>query len=180
MDTIINPVNKHQITFVRRSIETGGKVLEMDSFYPVKSSEPPAHYHPKQTETFTVKEGELTVRINGEIRILKKNDKVVIMPHTIHSMWNAADTGTRVNWLTEPALNTEDFFRNVFGLANDGKVNETGMPHLLQAALLANEFSGEFRLSSPPFAIQKIAFFFLGIMAKMKGLKSSYPEYLKK
>jgi mannose-6-phosphate isomerase-like protein (cupin superfamily) len=179
MDTITNPVNKHQITFLQQGSNTDGKLLEMDSLYPVISSEPPPHYHPYQTETFTVIEGELTIRINGEIRTLKQDDSIVISPNTTHSMWNAKEQKTRVRWLTEPALKTEDFFRNVFGLANDHKVNKNGMPDIFQSALLAKEYSNEFRLSSPPFFIQIILFNVLGIVGRLKGLKSSYPEYLK-
>ena len=45
----------------------------------------------------------------------------------------------------------------LFGLANDGRVDRKGRPHLLQAAVIAEEFRDVIVFSSPPLFVQRIA-----------------------
>jgi hypothetical protein len=44
-----------------------------------------------------------------------------------------------------PAKRFETFIRNMIGLAQDGKTDATGMPHLLQVAAIASEFDDVIR-----------------------------------
>lgn len=70
------------------------------------------------------------------------------------------------------------FFENAFGLANDGKTNEKGMPNIFQMALIANKYDDFFRLSKPSFLIQKIVFSILTPIAYLAGYRSTYNKYL--
>lgn len=51
-----------------------------------------------------------------------------------HAWWNPSDEPARVLVEFRPALRTETFFRQFFGLARDGKVNSQGLPGPLQLA----------------------------------------------
>ncbi len=178
METLYNPVTGQKLIFLQTAKTTGGRLLEMESHYAARSPEPAPHYHPRQREHFTVLEGEMRVRIWGEVLSLKKGQDIIIQPGEVHSMWNPADGAAILNWKLEPALETEAFFRTVFGLARDGKTDAEGMPGLLQAALLATQYAGEFRLARPPFWAQQIVFGLLKPLAVIRGLKAVYPEYL--
>ena len=68
--------------------------------------------------------------------------------------------------------------RNVFGLAQDGKVNKQGMPGLLQLAVFAREFDDVIQLTKPPQIVQRILFGLLAPLARLLGYRGSYPEYL--
>lgn len=170
-----NPKTGQDIRF----LQTGKSgILEMESIYPAKSKEPAPHYHPFQSEDFLVLEGALSVRIDGAVKIIKKGDSLHIPPNKIHSMWNNTSGQTVVNWKVQPPLKTEYFLETVCGLAQDNKTNQQGMPGILQVALLANHFSREFRLSAPPFFLQKLLFLLLTPFALVLGYRPLYKKYL--
>jgi quercetin dioxygenase-like cupin family protein len=175
---IRNPKSGQEIRFIQTAKETDGVLLEMETSWLPGSTAPPMHYHPHQAEDFEVRAGELTVRINGGIQILKPGDTLHIPPKTSHCMWNNSTQKTVVHWKVTPALNTEYFLETGMGLAADGKLNSHGMPGLLQVALIANRFSGVFRLTNPPFIIQKILFIFLTPVAWLSGKRAVYKKYL--
>lgn len=168
-----------KLSFIRTSTDTNGELLEIESTYLTKSKEPPAHYHPVQEEWFEVLEGELSIRLDGRILKLSMGDKIHIPKNQVHSMWNNSANKTVVNWITKPALRTEHFFENAYGLAQDGKVNKTGMPNLFQKIIFGNEFSKEFRLSKPPYFLQQILFTLLTPISKIMGYKATYDKYSK-
>jgi hypothetical protein len=68
-------------------------------------------------------------------------------------------------------------FRQLFGLAQDGKVKANGKPHLLQAAVIAREFDDVLRFTSPPRLAQRIAFGALAPIAWLLGYRGITPEY---
>lgn len=166
------------ITFLQTSKETNGALLEVQATYLPHSKEPVAHYHPVQTEIFTVLSGELTVRLSGKLAILRAGDQLEIKPGIVHSMWNNSGEQTVVNWKVQPAMKTEYFMETTAGLAADGKTDKAGMPDILQSALMANHFSREFRMAKLPFPIQQIAFLFLVPVAILFGKKAAYSKYV--
>jgi len=176
--TIFNPKTLVEIKFLQTANDTNGQLLEMEAGYNAHSNEPAEHYHPYQAEDFTVLSGELTVRIDGQIKVLKQGDSLHIPKTKVHSMWNNSQNKTVVNWKVQPAMNTADLLQTASGLANDGKTNKKGMPTLLQVALMANKYAKEFRLSKPPFAIQKILFIMLTPFAYLLGYRPTYKKYL--
>ena len=176
--TIRNPKTGQEITFLLTGKETNEQWLHMQTTYQVHSIEPAAHYHPNQDEDFWVLEGELTVRINGRVKILKKGNSLHIPRNTVHSMWNATGGKTVVDWQVRPALNTEYFFETTMGLANDGKTNAAGLPNLWQIALLVPYYSNVFRLAKPSFLVQRVFFGLLTPFAYLLGYRSTYRKYL--
>jgi quercetin dioxygenase-like cupin family protein len=176
--SIDNKKTGQQISFIQTSDDTGGELLEMESLFQAHSTEPVPHYHPLQEEYFTVLEGEITVRTNGQLYVLKQNDKLHIKKGQIHSMWNHSSQKARVNWKVVPASDTEYFLENGIGIANKKKTNEQGMPGLLQIALLAKRFSHVYRVAKPSYAIQKIIFSILSPFSFLAGYRSCYKEFV--
>lgn len=176
--TIANKVTGQTIRFIKTAKDTNGQLLEMESTYTAQSTEPAPHYHPHQVEDFTVMSGELTVRIDGALKTLRQGDKLHVPQNTVHSMWNQSGKQTVVNWQVKPAMDTEYFFETATGLANDGKVDEKGMPPILQLVLMANRFSDVFRLTKPGLAVQKIVFALLTPFAYLAGYRPTYRKYL--
>jgi quercetin dioxygenase-like cupin family protein len=54
------------------------------------------HRHPGKVERFTVLEGELAVKRNGQTFVLRRGETATIEPNTWHDWWNAADRDARV------------------------------------------------------------------------------------
>ena len=175
---INNKKNGQQIKFIHTSDDSGGELLEMESLFQPHSTEPVPHYHPSQEELFTVLEGEISVRINGQVKILKQNDTLRIKKKQVHSMWNHSTSAAKVNWKVMPALDTEYFLENGVGIANEKKTNDQGMPGILQVALLANRFSNVFRIARPPYAVQKILFGILTPFSYLAGYRPCYKKFV--
>ncbi|MBO9561434.1 MAG: cupin domain-containing protein [Niastella sp.] len=175
---LLNPLTGQDIIFLQTSKDTEGRLLKMQSVYNTQSREPIAHYHPEQEEDFTVLEGELSVKINGQLTAYKAGEHFYIPKGTVHSMWNASVGKTIVNWEVRPAMNTEYLLETTAGLANDGRTGADGKPGLLQIALIANRYAGVFRLAKPPYIVQRILFTLLSPFARLAGYKASYREYL--
>lgn len=74
-------------------------------------------------------------------------------------------------------MKTETFFKTLWGLAIDGKTNNNGVPNLLQIAVLFREYDREFRLSKPPYPLQKILFSILAPLGRLSGYRAKYDEY---
>ena len=174
---VFNPQTGQHIRFLKTAKHTSGQLLEMETTYDAFSKEPLTHYHPKQEEDFMVLTGELTVKFNGTLRVLKTGGKLHIPPGTHHAMWNSSPQKTIVNWQVRPALNTEYLLETANGLAAAGKI-DAAKPNLLQTAILLNKFGEVFRLSKPPAAIQKILFCMLTPFAWLAGYRAVYREYI--
>jgi len=175
---ITNSKNGQTFRFIQTAVSTGGKMLEMESVYVPNTPEPILHYHPGQDEYFKILDGEVTVKIGTEIKILHTGDELHIPSGTHHGMWNPTNRTAIVNWKTIPALETEYFFETITGLVNDGKTDQKGKPRLLQTALTINYFSDMFRLVKPPYPVQKILFYTLTPLARLLGYRAVYKKYL--
>ncbi|HET7000187.1 MAG TPA: cupin domain-containing protein [Puia sp.] len=175
---ITNSKNGQTYRFIQTAASTGGKMLEMESVYVPNTPEPILHYHPRQDEYFRILDGEVTVRIGTEIKVLHAGDELHIPAGAHHGMWNPTNRTAIVNWKTIPALETEYFFETITGLVNDGKTDQKGKPRLLQTALTINYFSDMFRLVKPPYAVQKILFYSLTPLAWIMGYRAIYKKYL--
>lgn len=176
-EQLINPVTGQRLVFRRTTHDTGGELLEVESYLPPGSIEPVEHLHPRQEEHFEVIAGEVRVRLAGQVRTLRAGDTLLIPPGTPHAMWNAGSTEAGFIWQTRPALKTETFFETVWGLARDGKVDDRGRPNLLQTAVLMREYADEFRLTKPPRPIQRLLFGLLAPIARRRGYRGRYPRY---
>jgi quercetin dioxygenase-like cupin family protein len=175
---IQNPVTGQSIRFIRTSRDTQGHLLEMESIFEPFSKEPLAHYHPFQTELFTVQEGRIHIRINGTVKELVKDEKLEIPPNTIHSMWNPFTKKAMVSWKVQPAMNTEYLLETGMGLAANGKVGKNGSPAFLQSLLLLKRYRNVYRLAKPSYQLQRFLIIVLSPLARLAGYKPVYKEYI--
>jgi quercetin dioxygenase-like cupin family protein len=136
------------------------------------------HRHPTLTERFRVVSGTLEASLDGEPRTLQTGADVTIPPGMVHDWWNAGDEEARVLVEVTPGRRFEIMVTTLFGLANDGKSNDKGMPSMPQLALIAREFSDVVRFVKPPPAVQTVLFAPLAMIGRARGMKPYYPEYL--
>jgi hypothetical protein len=174
-DRLTNPVTGQVLIFRRPTADTGGDLLEVESIWERvwAPSRPPLHYHPVQEERFEVLEGRLRVKVNGDEKDLATGDTLVLPPGTPHEMW-APYGRVRARWETRPALMTERLFETLWNLAADGRVTGAGIPSLIRLAPIARQHAREIRLSSPPWAVQRIVFTLLAPLAWALGYRAHY------
>jgi quercetin dioxygenase-like cupin family protein len=98
--------------------------LELEATYAGGGSAPPPHFHPQQDERFEVVEGTMQVRLDGADRELNAGDVLEIPRGVVHQMWNEGDETAILNWRTEPAGRTLDWFREVAAvMRGEGRPN---------------------------------------------------------
>ena len=134
------------------------------------------HMHPALVERFSVREGELTVLLDGRKSVLGAGEQAEIQPGVWHDWWNEGDRTAIVRVEITPGERFTHLLETLFGLAREGHVNKRGMPHPLQLALLATEFSDIIVFRKPPVAVQRPLFSILAPLARRRGYRATYPS----
>jgi quercetin dioxygenase-like cupin family protein len=168
-DVIANPAARMRLRLAQTASETGGDLLEMEATYEPGSVEPLEHFHPQQDEHFEIVAGRMEAQVGGERRTLSEGDVLDIPAGTVHAMWNSTGEETRVIWQTRPALRSEEFFRLVGRLAQEGQLTPKGTRNPLVGAAVMQDFRDEFRPTNPPAAVQAVAFPVLAVVARILG-----------
>jgi quercetin dioxygenase-like cupin family protein len=158
--------------------ETEGERVVVDLYVRKCGAGSVLHMHPVIHERLTVVSGRVGLALNGVISIAEVGSTIEIPPGQAHRWWNAGIYEAQVRMDIQPAARFEDLMRNLIGLAQDGKTDTTGMPNLLQLALLAREFKDVIRFLKPSRFVQEVFFSMLVPLARLLGYKGSYSTYL--
>lgn len=172
---IINPRTGQRMIFLQTAKDTGGALLQIETVNPPHGPAEPAHVHVRQESSAEVLAGVLHFRVRDDERVVRAGQKIVIPPNTPHSFWNGGEEEARAIQEFRPALRTEDFFETLFALARDGKLNDKGMPSLLQLAVMVPAFGEEIRPTSPPWPLLRAITWLLGPIARARGYRSVHP-----
>jgi len=171
-----NPVNRERLTILELPWQNpeGRAVDELTAL--VGERVVGEHRHAAMVERFTVLEGELTVKRDGQTSILREGETGTAEAGVWHDWWNASDRDARVRVEVTPGERFAHMIETFFGLARLGHVNGKGMPHPLQLALTAREFSDVVVFRSPPPAVQRALFGTLAPLARWRGYRATYPQ----
>ena len=134
------------------------------------------HRHPALVERFTVLEGELTMKLDGQTSILREGGSAVIEAGVWHDWWNASDRDARARVEITPGERFAHMIETLFGLARLGHTDAKGLPPPLQLALIAREFSDVIVFRSPPPTAQRAIFAVLAPIARWRGYRPTYPQ----
>jgi quercetin dioxygenase-like cupin family protein len=165
---ISNPRTGQRMKFV----DVGPDCLRIESVSPAADEREPLHIHPRQESGTELLSGSLVFEVDGVQRRLAPGESISIPPNIAHRFWN--DGGEDARWIGffRPALATAAFFETLFELAAAGKLTESGMPRLLQLAVMVPEFSEEIRPVSPPWPILRTVATALGPIARARGYRA--------
>jgi hypothetical protein len=106
---------------------------------------------------------------------LAAGEQVLIPPGTPHTFWNAGQGELRFITDVRPPGQLQTYWETVFGLAEDGKVDENGRPNLLQLAVIAPlADSYDPRV---PLPLMKALIAVLGGLGRLAGYRAVYPQY---
>lgn len=176
-DVLANPVNRERVTILERPWDNpeGRVIAEMTAL--VGAQVVGEHRHSVIVEKFSVLEGELRVKCNGQTSVLRQGETSVVEPGVWHDWWNAGDRDARVRVEITPGERFVHMLETFFGLARLGHTDAKGMPNLRQLALTAREFGDVVEFRSPPAAVQRIVFGALGPIARWRGYRATYPQF---
>lgn len=134
--------------------------LVVEATYGPAGRPPPAHLHPVQDERFTVLDGTLSARVDGQERTLHAGDVLDVPRGADHTMWNAdPQQPAHVRWETRPAGRTEDWFAALDAAATTNPV---------ALAPLVRAYDDTFRLAGPRWLLVP-ALAALAIVARLTG-----------
>jgi len=174
---LIHPVTSERIVFRRRARDTGGELMEMNLYLGAAGFIAAPHVHPHQEERFHISGAPAMFRVGKEERLYQPGETVVVPPGTPHLWWNPGDQVVDALIQFRPALDTETFFENFFGLARDGKVGRNGLPSALQMMVFARDYHREMQL---PGSRQRVLYplaVMLAPVARALGYKGRYDQY---
>jgi mannose-6-phosphate isomerase-like protein (cupin superfamily) len=176
-EALENPCTGEKGVIVKLPWEGADRSLEADLYVQPGGAVVGEHIHHKFEERFTVKEGRIAFRLDGEESIAGPGEVVEIPRGHWHDWWNAGDEVAVARVQVSDGLRFVQMIETLFGLARDGHTNAKGMPDPLQLAMFATEFRDVLTLRRPPDFVQAALFGLLRPIARARGYRGTYPQY---
>ena len=177
-ETYENRVQGDRAVVREGSEDTNGERLVVDLYVRPGGAVAGKHVHSYITERFEVLAGTVRFHLDGRDELAGPGRQVEVPPGVVHDWWNVGEDEAHVVVDIRPAKRFELMIQNLYGLANDGKANQRGVPNLLPLALFAREFRREGEFIRPPRIVQRILFGALALLARARGHKAINPEYV--
>lgn len=171
-DEIVNPRTGQRMVFVQTRHDTSGQLLRIETVNPGHSAPEPEHVHPFQESSCEVISGKLRFSIAGREQDVGPGEIIRIPANVRHFFWNNEGEEARAIQEFKPALTIAEFFETYFFLARDGKLNDKGMPNLLQMAAMHRVFDRDIRVTKPPRWVQVVVLGLLAPVARMLGYRA--------
>lgn len=168
---VINRLTGERIVFTKSTEETGGASVTFDFFLTPTGGVEFEHYHARQSETFRVRRGTLTLGVAGEKRTLGAGEELTIPPGTPHWLRNETSEEIEVEVEYRPALRSEWWLLHSHA-ASDHLGRELTLvemaPHLWAGV--------EIYPSSPPRWVVRATYAVLSVVARILGKHRVLPE----
>lgn len=138
---IVNPLSGEHITIL--DVDARGDALVWELRLAPDGKVPSAHAHPRQEETFTVREGRLRFRLGLRTLVAGPGDTVVVPPGTSHHFANLGPAPARVEVRTSPALAMAELLDTAAAIAREQLAAGRVFPRLGVMALFMRDFEAE-------------------------------------
>ncbi|WP_369275869.1 cupin domain-containing protein [Streptomyces sp. R11] len=173
-----NPVTRERVVVLTDPVENPERALVGHLYVGAGGRVAAPHSHPESTERFHVLGGRVGFTIDGQEQVLGPGECAEVPPGVVHDWWQVGDEETQVLVEVTPGDRFSEVASTLFGLARDGKVNEHGLPDLLQSAVMLHAYRDAIVFSSPPPWLQRLLFGALAPVGRMLGRRPVYPDYL--
>jgi mannose-6-phosphate isomerase-like protein (cupin superfamily) len=144
-----------------------------------KAPGPPEHIHTNLVETFTVKEGVLSILVNGEKKIVKAGESLTIPVGTPHRPFNETDQPVIIESdEIEKSLTVEFAYHlsQIYRFGDSLGEHPSTFAMIMQLSVYGNEMDA-YMADGPPIGVQKAMRFLLAPTARLLGYKNYYEEY---
>lgn len=158
------------VTLVERGVGELGEYLRVEHKINRKGAINGPHWHPIISEMFTVKQGKMRFRVDGEETLMGPGRTISISPGQVHQFWNeGGDPLVALHEIRPPGLHWQ-MFALLHKLETEGRMNRKGIPRNPLWLGYAWE-TMEGYLAGPPKIIQKIVLGGLARLARAVGYK---------
>ncbi len=178
--TIENSVTGERVSFLSIAEETNGEYVRIRNETSAGAPGVVMHYHLAYTEAFEVLQGSLDVCLGSKDNhlVLAEGESVFVPLNTAHRFWNSSTEPVVFEVEMRPARNFEKSLRAFFGLAQDGKTNDKGVPKNILELALIYELSESY-IVGIPLVLQKGIFGALARIARWRGYDPEFSKYTK-
>jgi mannose-6-phosphate isomerase-like protein (cupin superfamily) len=152
---IVNPLSGEHITIL--DADARGDVLVWELRLAPGGKVPSAHAHPRQEETFTIKEGRMRFRVGLRTLVARPGDTVVVPPGRSHHFANLGPAPARVEVRTSPALAMAELLDTAAAIAREQLASGRGFPRLGVMALFMRDFEAEVAAPYAPAVVRRAA-----------------------
>ncbi len=111
--------------------DSGGARMEFEITMAPDAMRPPRHTHPDQQESWTVVDGELSVQVEDDWRVLGPGETLTIPPDTVHTLKNRSRETVRFRDVHVPALDFQEYIEDLDRLSTSGKLSARMTPRTL-------------------------------------------------
>lgn len=134
-ETVHDPVHR-----TRYSFAPDGEDLVVDTWL-APGGGLPEHFHPIQTERWSVLEGEVRFQLGGSKHVIGPADgEMLVRPGMRHSLESTGRAEAHLRCRVEPAGKLEEFLTDSSAAARDGLFLRGGIPKSLHGARWAAAF----------------------------------------
>jgi quercetin dioxygenase-like cupin family protein len=136
------------------------------------------HVHPYQEERFIIAAGAAHFTFNGEPRVARAGETIVVPAGVRHSEGNPGPEDVEGVVELRPALRTKEWHEALAGLVADGRTTSRGAPkNPLQLGATLWHFRHESRATSPPIWLQNLMLPPLSALARVFGVRPYYERW---
>jgi mannose-6-phosphate isomerase-like protein (cupin superfamily) len=171
---IENPASGERVKWHLTTADTDGALLRFELWVRPGGAVTAPHVHRHSEERFELIGGTMGLERGRERLELTRGQRVTVPAGTEHRWWNAGDDELHAMVELEPALRFERLMETGFGLARDGRTSPSGMPGLLQLAVIADEYADEAYVTRPPRWLQRPLFALLAPLGRTLGRRPVY------
>jgi mannose-6-phosphate isomerase-like protein (cupin superfamily) len=172
-----NPATGEWITYTAIAADNHGQLVRFN-WRSVPGGVITEHIHPRQEERFTILAGEAHFTLNGEQRVARAGETIIVPAGVPHSEGNPGPGEIEGVVELRPALLTKEFHEALAGLVADGRTTPRGAPkNPLQLGATFWHFRHESRVTSPPIWVQNLVFPPLWAAAKVFGLRPYHQHW---
>ena len=163
---------------VRQTVvkQEDGIVHCMSEFEPYAPG-PPAHVHIGFDETFKIKNGELSIWVDGKVVKLRPGDSVHIPIGTPHKPFNETSDTVHTDGLVAFPEKFAYHLGQVYGIMDNDPSFGKSPKTLLQMSLFSTEGFDSYLVEGPPVGAQRVLGFLLTPLTRLFGYRSFYQEY---
>jgi len=172
-----NPRTGQEKIVLKTGAETNGEYVQIESWNEPHMPGEPLHRHPFSSTTFHLLSGELDFEVDGQITHGNAGETVFVPANAKHHFWNAGDEVAHHIQEFRPAKKIDRFFETLFGLASEDKLNDKGLPNLLQLAVMLPYYKDEMRPARPPYWLVVPICILLYPIAYLLGYRATYERY---
>jgi hypothetical protein len=172
-----NPATGERIEFMADAEGLGGDVVRF-KWRSRPGGSITEHVHPHQEERFTIVAGEAHFTVNGEERVVRAGETIVVPVGVRHAETNRGSVEIEGEVELRPALHSREMHEAFGGLASEGKTTARGAPkNPLQLGATLWHFRHENRVTSPPIWAQNLILPPLWALAKVFGVRPYYDRW---